>query len=557
TNGSVYDMSDLNVEFASVQRAIRPDTVALWLFAALLGLTALLVLGQALARQVWTASSQYPILRALGATRRQFVVAASLPATIVAVGGSAAGVVVAVLGSALTPVGPARVAEPHLGIEVNTAILSIGAVLLLFAVSGQAVLAAWRSTSTSRSTRANEHPSRLANRAVSAGLPAPATTGLRFAFPHGWQSSQVPLYSTLAGTIMAVTALVVAVTFNGDLGRLKDTPARYGWDWNVAVDGGYVPIPAAPVGAALGTVRDVAAWSGGNYGSVVLDGRIVPAVAIDQLHGAVFPTLLEGRPPRNQDEIALGTTTMKAAGVRVGDHVHVQAGGVVRTLLVTGRAVFPDFERGGFAATDLGVGAATTSALLHPGGIPPGATYDFFLVRYRQGVDGARAERTVERVLRPQCTNAECSYFVDRRPNEVNAYGQVAWIPLLLAGVLALLGTLALGHALVSSVRRRRRDIAVLKTLGFTRRQVFMTVAWQATALVLAALVVGLPLGVMVGRWSWKVFAGQLGVATDSLVPVLLLVLAVPVALAVGNMIASLPAWAASRTHPSHILRTD
>ena len=44
-----------------------------------------------------------------------------------------------------------------------------------------------------------------------------------------------------------------------------------------------------------------------------------------------------------------------------------------------------------------------------------------------------------------------------------------------------VLAVAALGHTLVSSIRRRRRDLATLKTLGFTRGQVSATVAWQAT----------------------------------------------------------------------------
>jgi ABC-type lipoprotein release transport system permease subunit len=55
---------------------------------------------------------------------------------------------------------------------------------------------------------------------------------------------------------------------------------------------------------------------------------------------------------------------------------------------------------------------------------------------------------------------------------------------------------------LFTGVRRRRRDLAVLKTLGLTRSQLLKLVSWQASALATVALLAGLPLGALAGRWS-------------------------------------------------------
>jgi ABC-type antimicrobial peptide transport system permease subunit len=133
----------------------------------------------------------------------------------------------------------------------------------------------------------------------------------------------------------------------------------------------------------------------------------------------------------------------------------------------------------------------------------------------------------------------------------------VKWTPLLLAAVLALLAAAALGNALVSSVRRRRRDLAVLKALGFTRGQVSTAVRWQATTLVVAALLAGLPIGAAGGRLLWSAFAGQLGVASDALTPIVALVVAIPVTVLVGNIMAAVPAWTAGMVQPSRVLREE
>jgi ABC-type lipoprotein release transport system permease subunit len=61
-------------------------------------------------------------------------------------------------------------------------------------------------------------------------------------------------------------------------------------------------------------------------------------------------------------------------------------------------------------------------------------------------------------------------------------------------------------HTLVTSVRRRR-DLAMLKTLGFVRGQVVAAMVWQATTFAVVALALGRPLGLAAGRWPWELTA--------------------------------------------------
>jgi ABC-type lipoprotein release transport system permease subunit len=140
---------------------------------------------------------------------------------------------------------------------------------------------------------------------------------------------------------------------------------------------------------------------------------------------------------------------------------------------------------------------------------------------------------------------------------EVDRLRQVNWLPVTLAGLLSLLALLAVGHALVTSVRRRRRDLAVLKTLGFDRGQIRATIAWQATTLALVGLIIGIPAGILVGSFVWRQVATGLGIATTPQIPVLALLLTIPAALVAVNLIAYAPARAAARTRPAVALRSE
>ena len=129
--------------------------------------------------------------------------------------------------------------------------------------------------------------------------------------------------------------------------------------------------------------------------------------------------------------------------------------------------------------------------------------------------------------------------------------------PYLLAGLLGLAALATLAHTLASSVRKRRRDFAILKTLGFERRQVSAAVAWQATTIVILALAFGIPLGIALGRWGWNAFAEQVGVVPEPVTPALFALLLVPVGILFANIIAAVPARIAGRLRPAPVLRTE
>jgi putative ABC transport system permease protein len=126
-----------------------------------------------------------------------------------------------------------------------------------------------------------------------------------------------------------------------------------------------------------------------------------------------------------------------------------------------------------------------------------------------------------------------------------------------LGSVLAVLALLTVAHLLATSIRRRRRDVAILKTLGFTPGDVGRAVAWQAITLAVVTLLGGIPLGVVAGRFAWRLFAGQLGVVPGVSIPTALLALIGPAAIALAVLVSAGPAVTAMRTRPAPTLRAE
>jgi len=494
----------------------------------------------------------------------------------VTVAGAVIAVAVAIAASPLMPIGPARLAEPTPGVEVNLAILGVGFAVIAVLPLAVLVRAAWRAAGRAPGPLGVAEPARPARpsqvgSALGLAGSVPGSIGVRMAFEPGRGRTAVPVRSALAGTIVAVAAVVAAVVFGASLIALVGTPHQYGQNWNQELDLQFVGASAAFGGKILSSEPGITGYGAGDYGQLMFDGKILPAIGIDPLHGDGYLTLLAGRPPSGPGEIVLGAQTLRALHRHLGQTVQVVVswtGGypgpaTQHTMRIVGMAVFPSFGLYLLSATDLGNGAAVSASLLSVPSPPTRCTghvtcYNFFLIRYRPGTDlNTAAARLSAAVTKAGCPIGSCIVTSDQRPGDIKDYAAIRDTPLVLGAVLVLLAVGTLIHVLLTSVHRRRRDLAVLKTLGLVRSQVLRVVAWQATALAAAALLIGLPLGVLAGRWAWALFAGSAGVSGQADVPLPLVLLAIPVTLVLANLIAAGPGWDAARLRPASVLRSE
>jgi ABC-type lipoprotein release transport system permease subunit len=97
----------------------------------------------------------------------------------------------------------------------------------------------------------------------------------------------------------------------------------------------------------------------------------------------------------------------------------------------------------------------------------------------------------------------------------------------------------------------------VLRALGLTPQQVRTTVAWQATTLAVVGLVLGIPLGIALGRTVWRLVAERTPVQYVPPLAVLVLLLVVPIAVLVANVLAAYPSHRAVRQHIGAVLRAE
>jgi hypothetical protein len=517
------------------------------MLAALVGVAAAVIAVQALSRQAFLESAEHPVLRALGMTRRERFATGFVRTVVVAVLATTIAVATAIALSPLWPIGLARVAEPSPGVEVNAAVIAIGALTILVVVLLAGAASTWRwtrgpSTGTARRSAHPPWASRMLGEAI---RPLPLTLGARQALDGGRGRRAVPVRTTIVAAALAVATLTTAFVFGASLGHLLDTPRLYGWSWDAQIGGRGYPDFGGALADGLAANPQVAAYSMGTVTEIAVNGVRVDAFAMEPRAGETAPALIAGRAPHTDDEIVLGTQTLRAAGAAVGSEVRVRIGDESRRFRVVGRAVFTDVGDIG----QLGRGAFLTLAAVE--GVDRATPRNLALVRFRPGVDRLAAVDALRHAIAPLPVSSAAL------PRDLASFGRVDGLPVVVAAILGLMAGAVLVYTLLTAIRRRRRDLAILKTMGFVRRDVAGTVVSQAVTLALLALVLGLPFGVLVGRIVWRAFANWQGIPPVPTVDVVALALIGAAVVVAAALIALAPAALAARTAPADALRSE
>ena len=560
--GSVGYSSE-DAQAMSVEGSIHPQAIGWWVLAALAALVGLAVVGQALARQSIVESEDYPTMAVLGADRRHLLALGMTRNLVVALAGAAGAVAIAFAVSPIAPLGEARSAEASTGASFDTLVLSLGALATVAVVLALGLWPAARAAHTLRTgdRAVASRPSAVVAQLAATGAPPSVVIGIRNALERRSGGASVPVGSALLGTMLAVTALCGTVVFGAGLSHLTSTPRLYGDPFQLSFNpnGG----PSDPTllqslehnGAITGITR------GDGGGALSINKAIIWTLAASPVRGPLLFSKVDGHLPGGSDQIALGATSMRMTGAHLGSIVKVTVSKGARTRTLPYRVVsqvsFPVTAAGG---TSMGTGALITIPGLERLFCPPGPGLDACHQRFAgQGNGGILAS-----VASGPRGQAAINHYLDvdssivilpSTPTSLVNFGEAVNFPLVFGAMLAVFGAATLAHLLVVSVSRRRREIGLLKVLGFVGRQIASAVAWQAATLAVIGIVVGVPLGLVVGRAVWTAFANNLGAVPVSVSPIWLIGVVVAGVLVVANLIAVVPALVARRSKPGDLMR--
>jgi hypothetical protein len=579
--GSTYSFHLTSVAEGQVERATKPEAIALGVFGVIAGLAALLIGAQAISRRLWANRGDLDVLRSLGADVPTMAADAMLGPLCSLLLGALLAVGVAVAFSPLMPVGPASQVDPSPGITFDWTVLLLGLAVLSLGLGGLTTVLAFRgATRRDYERRESVRRSGVVEIAARYGLPVPALAGLRFSLERGRGRTAVPVRSALTGAVLAVAVLVATLTFGSSLATLDSHPALYGWNWSYAINspgGNNVP---PVVGHLLSRDPEVAAWTGYTFGNVQFNDLTVP-VLLTGAHADLGPPILTGHAVDANNQVVLGSATLAALHKKLGDTVMVSYGAPKDApiyvppspMVIVGTATMPAIGVSGHLHTSMGSGAvlptgleptAFKRALTQPDPNLNGPAMD--VVRLKSGVRLAAGRASLKRIVGvaekvmaadPNGQGDTYALLSIQRPAEIVNYQSTGATPALLAIGLTAGALVALGLTLAASVRRRRRDLALLKTFGFTHGQLAAAVAWQASVVAVIGILVGVPVGIIVGRWLWIVFAKAINAVPSPSVSVVDVLMVFLGTLVLANLAALIPSRMAARTPTALVLRGE
>lgn len=278
-----------------------------------------------------------------------------------------------------------------------------------------------------------------------------------------------------------------------------------------------------------------------------INGAGLPVYTIKPVKSIKPFVVLSGRAPRSADEVALGPATVKALHRHVGDTVRITGAFGPRTFRVVGTTLLAQTPHASF---DQGAWVSPPGMESLAKDLQAGDTV--FVVTGRPGIK----QTALVKGLAPKFDGDEVDPG-NIPVQDVSLLRNVRTLPEALAVFLALLGVAALGHALLMTVRRRRHDLAVLRAIGLRPRQSAACIFWQAMTVAIVALAIGIPLGIVIGRVSWRWVATSTPLLYVPPLAALAIVIAIPAAIVLANMLAAFPARRAAGVRPAEVLRTE
>ncbi|MEU5238114.1 ABC transporter permease [Streptomyces lydicus] len=251
--------------------------------------------------------------------------------------------------------------------------------------------------------------------------------------------------------------------------------------------------------------------------------------------------LVRGRGPASAGEIVLDEGAAAKAGLKVGDSVRFATDGPAlhKTLVGIVHSEDPQVTAGGSLA--LFDTATAQKLFVHPG------QYDELVVTAKPGTDEKALTAAVEKLLpKDRATATSGSKLAAEQAKMVEMSNQALSKTLLVfAGIALFVGIFIIANTFTMLISQRSREIALMRAIGASRRQVVRSVLAEAALLGLVSSVVGFALGTAIAVTMRAVLDANGAGFPDG--PLVITPAAVLSALAVGVLVTVLSAWLPSR----------
>lgn len=548
------EVENITSEWRDAQHLLSFEARCLLAFGGAALLAALFLIGEAVARYVSAAARELHALGAVGVTPRQAVVAATLPVLCVAVLGCVLGVIGAYVASGWFPIGGARLLEPDPGRSPDWLVFGLGLLAgTVLAATGAAFLA-WRL----RAGRAEPTPRRSAVAALARrlSLPVPFVVGARFAFESGRGTTAVPVRPALIGAVGGVLGVFAAFTFAAGVNDAIAHPARFGQTYDLTAflgANGEDFVPAGKIIPAVTSNRDIVAVNDARQSIATSPGHAGTFVLYSYSGGPkpAHMVLIDGAMPQLPQDVVVAPRMASKLGLSVDDRVTLRGDRGTREFRVTAIGLVPNGPRNGYAEGGWLLAAGYDS-------IFRGFKFHLVQATVRPGADVAAVSKALGNTIAAAVPQAAGYTLTPPDPPvEISMIRSVRGLPIALGAFLAVLALGVIGHAVGTAVRRRSRDLAILRALGMTQRQSAGVVATHATLIAVIGLVAGVPLGLAFGRTVWRAVADTTPLAYEPPWAGVTLLILVPSAIVLANVLAALPARSAARLPTAQLLRAE
>lgn len=532
-----------------VDRTMGPTVVALVMVALVAALVTIVVASLVLARALHHDDVEYSRWNELCLTtwQRSAVVGGPVVAAVLV------GVSLAILIASLIQVGPvgavAALDRGHAGLEAWA--WWLGAVVMIAMIASSLMLSHRIASAPARRERA---PSGWSRRAAVSWPGRPEVgIGLREALT-AQRASMLTWVASSAAFAVAVAALV----FGASLSHLVRSPSAFGWPWDLAnlTGSGYGGVSVDTVGESLDGDSRIAGWTAlGLTQGVNVDGAAIPAVIAYDSSALRDVVVTDGRLPRTSDELALGSQSAAARDLDVGDEVAIEGEGLLEDRArVTGIVVLPSIGPMQADAATPGRGVLLPDDAFDTEFVAP--LVSFVGIDAADGVDvGALRDDLVDDFWSWEFYDIPRTLPDPVRPPEITNAGSIRVVPLLVGALVGTAIVVGFVAVMAFAARERRRDLALLRTLGFTDRQLRRSLRIQSVVTAVFTCCVGTVAGIVVGRFAWRRFATELGVVPDPSAPMLALGAVLIGAALVGLVAAVFPGVYAARLRVAIALR--